>query len=77
MVDSQAGVRVLTWTEYTGLINSVDALSGDAELFEGGLLGGQVLLVGGAADVADQGGRLGQMCNGKPSLNDKVIVPSM
>ncbi len=55
----------------------VDALSGDAELFEGGLLGGQVLLVGRAAGVADQGGRHGQMCNGKPPPNDRVAVPAM
>jgi len=33
----------------------VDAVGGDAELFEGGFLGGEVLLVGGTAGVADQG----------------------
>jgi len=37
----------------------VDPLGGDTELFEGGLLGGEVLRVGGAAGVADQGHRHG------------------
>jgi len=55
----------------------VDALSGDAELFEDGLLSGKILLVSGTAGVADQGDRHGQMCNGKPPLNDRIVVPSM
>jgi len=38
----------------------VDPVGGNAELFEGGPLGGEVLLVGRAAGVADQGRRHGR-----------------
>src|SRR3954454_19617009 len=47
----------------------VNALGRDPELFKGGLLGGEVLLVGGAAGVADQGRGHGDKCTlGLPSV---------
>ena len=55
----------------------VDAVGGNAELFEGGFLGGEVLLIGGAAGVADQGCRHGEKCNAYGPLTDRVIVPAM
>ena len=47
----------------------VNALGRDPELFKGGPLGGEVLLVGGAAGVADQGCSYGDTCTlGLPSV---------
>jgi hypothetical protein len=47
----------------------VDALGRNPELFKGGPLGGEVLLVGGAAGVADQGRGHGDKCTlGLPSV---------
>lgn len=44
----------------------VDPLRDDAEFFEGGLLRGEVLFVGGAAGVADQGRRHDRICTLAP-----------
>jgi len=52
----------------------VDPIGGNAELFEGGFLSGEVLFVGGAASVADEGGRHGEKCNVKPPLNGRIVV---
>lgn len=52
----------------------VDVVSGDAELLEGGPLGGNVLLVGRAAGIADQGGHHNQLCNAYGSLSDNLLV---
>src|SRR6476620_11148464 len=47
----------------------VDALGRDAELFKSGPLGGEVLLISGAAGVADQGCGHGDKCTlGLPSV---------
>lgn len=42
----------------------VDPVVGDAELGQTFALGGEVLFVGGAADVADQGAGRDRQCNG-------------
>ena len=55
----------------------VDPVGSNTELSKRGFLGGEVLFVGGAAGVADEGGRHGQMCNVKPPLNDRVVVLSI
>jgi hypothetical protein len=54
----------------------IDALWADAKLFERSLLGGEVLLIGGAAGVADRDHRHGGECTIKGSSIERIIVPS-